>query len=375
MTWSFDPPARHGSLIALGELVLALSQKLPAVVNSEKTVGVLEGIILKFPIEYLDDLNGRELTRIACCRYVKCLARAQCLPLSDEFFMSAWNVAIADRVFDRDESVQREAMNVAQEIGVRIPSFFAKGLSESFCERLDSFNGAVQLADKYTYEIRGLSLFLGALPKHSFIADSDDRIKQSLIRIATHRQEITDAACRRNATDSLLRGLDHLCEDYKSVCMITTAFLECLLDYSIDSRGDVGSWVRERAVLGLERSMRIMSAWPLSLSDNFISRSVCAILQQSAEKIDRVRETAGKALCTIVWMEEWKEVPPIISTLRQKLPKQTLQEINWLSAGQVFPALLPLLGEDTCRNSLLAGVIVSVGGLTESLVSRRKFKC
>lgn len=45
------------------------------------------------------------------------------------------------------------------------------------------------------------------------------------------------------------------------------------------------------------------------------------------------------------------------------------QVINWTSPMEVFPKMVPLLSIPQYRLDLLTGIIASVGGLTESLVS------
>lgn len=367
MAWSLDVNARHGSLLALGEIVLNLSNLYPTLASDE-TMEQLTGIILNFPQQYLDDSLGRELTRQATCRYIQCLAESdKSLSFATEFFQTCWDRVIEPSLADRDESVQSVAVDACREIGARMPELFSI-MIESLCLKLDSFNTQESM-EKETYTARGIALFLGVLPQQC-ILEFHSRIIDSLIRCASRRNDIKDAACRRNAVDSLMLVTDHISSRKEYVIKITDAFLECLCDYSIDSRGDVGSWVRDRAIKGLMHSMKIASRWPLVESESLVSRSVCAILQQSGEKIDRVRETAGKTLNSILWMDSWRvdNVPSVIDRLRALLPKDVLDKINWLNPAQVFPILLPLLSIDECRTSLLKGVVVSVGGLTESLV-------
>lgn len=79
-------------------------------------------------------------------------------------------------------------------------------------------------------------------------------------------------------------------------------FYKALDDYEVDRRGDVGSWVREESMLALGKFIR----HALETQDNqllevlgatqaaFYERFVGAILQQLAEKIDKVREVAGR---------------------------------------------------------------------------------
>ncbi len=68
-------------------------------------------------------------------------------------------------------------------------------------------------------------------------------------------------------------------------------------DYSIDSRGDVGSWIREASI---EASFEIESiaaaSTPEYLSKDLTSQVFSQILRQSVEKIDKVRLVAGRVV-------------------------------------------------------------------------------
>ena len=82
--------------------------------------------------------------------------------------------------------------------------------------------------------------------------------------------------------------------------------LGTLNDYQLDRRGDVGSWVREEAMGSLTSFVQTLveqgKEKPELLQGigadqpDFWERYVRAILQQLVEKIDRVREVAGRQL-------------------------------------------------------------------------------
>lgn len=78
-------------------------------------------------------------------------------------------------------------------------------------------------------------------------------------------------------------------------------------DYSIDSRGDVGSWIREACI---EASLEIESisfyATPSYLSEDLNSRVFSQILRQSVEKIDKVRVVAGRVAVEYLHLKEFK---------------------------------------------------------------------
>jgi hypothetical protein len=69
-------------------------------------------------------------------------------------------------------------------------------------------------------------------------------------------------------------------------------------DYSVDNRGDVGSWVREAGMKALER-------WAILLCNSddkeLFTSTMCkqllaAILKQAVEKIDKMRDVAGNII-------------------------------------------------------------------------------
>ena len=111
---------------------------------------------------------------------------------------------------------------------------------------------------------------------------------------------------------------------------IMMTLLKALDDYSVDNRGDVGSWVREAAMNGLERctyilckrdsvgltgrSGRVDSALELQNSDdinqlqslydaNLATSIVAGISKQAVEKMDKLREAAAKVLQRLLYNE------------------------------------------------------------------------
>lgn len=155
-----------------------------------------------------------------------------------------------------------------------------------------------------------------------------------------------DAEARVNAVKGLVSACEILTqektdtditsgENYMSLfLLIKNEVMMCLLkaldDYSVDNRGDVGSWVREAAMDGLARCTYILCKRD---SVNFTGRSVegepmvelqnrdmiennqlspffdenlatnilGGICKQAAEKMDKLRETAAKVLHRILY--------------------------------------------------------------------------
>lgn len=121
---------------------------------------------------------------------------------------------------------------------------------------------------------------------------------------------------------------------------IMTALLKALDDYSVDNRGDVGSWVREAAMDGLERctyilckrdsiggrSGRIDSSLELEpnhlhllFDENLATSIVGGICKQAVEKMDKLREAAAKVLQRILYND--------VAYIQHILHRKKLEEI------------------------------------------------
>lgn len=110
---------------------------------------------------------------------------------------------------------------------------------------------------------------------------------------------------------------------------VMTSLLRSLGDYSVDNRGDVGSWVREAAMDGLERCTYILCKknsvgsnerldqteiasdlreidivenykFSLIFDENLSTRIIGGLCKQAVEKMDKLREAAAKVLQRIL---------------------------------------------------------------------------
>lgn len=204
-------------------------------------------------------------------------------------------------------------------------------------------------------------------------------------------------------------------------------------DYAVDNRGDVGSWVREAMMRGLSSAIEscVRHTLPISpqlgepttklptiqwsswITSEFLAIFVSLLLQQSAEKIDRIRKVAMEALATLLYLPQvnikcygdadvkplavlpipWgyairthlfiaadatgralasdptsspssSTSPPTLSPPPFISPLLTL--LDFSNPSVVFPILGRLLSYEIYRESIVSGFIQSVGGLTDS---------
>lgn len=91
------------------------------------------------------------------------------------------------------------------------------------------------------------------------------------------------------------------------VCRIFDALLEGLNDYTIDERGDVGSWVRMACIQSLTQASMTLLSHAHSIP-NFVQyfppekyhAAISGILKQGAERLDNVRQQAGQHLALLL---------------------------------------------------------------------------
>ena len=80
--------------------------------------------------------------------------------------------------------------------------------------------------------------------------------------------------------------------------------LVSLSDYTSDQRGDVGSWLRLAALKSLETLLPLLLAKQSNLlSQNWFDRVTTAVLKQTIERLDNVREEAGSLICLLLELD------------------------------------------------------------------------
>lgn len=90
------------------------------------------------------------------------------------------------------------------------------------------------------------------------------------------------------------------------VCKLFDALLNGLEDYTLDQRGDVGSWVRMACIKGLTAFSEMLflhsNHLPEYLPANKYHAAICGILKQGVERLDVVRQVAGQNMTILLQM-------------------------------------------------------------------------
>lgn len=218
---------------------------------------------------------------------------------------------------------------------------------------------------------RGFGMALGYLPV-SILKFSADRIVQGLMKalLINDNSIHNDAEARKNAMHSLTRILQSfrksIVSDPKNLIVFQSAVNTYVIgmdDYSYDSRGDVGSWIRDASMHGIKLVLDIAKSKNVPLAPTVREELVGFLVLSCLEKIDRLRETAGTILTDILLDSE------IVVPNREVLQKLLVgKNINWLNSAEVFPVLSQCLYVPALRNLAITGIVNNIGGLTESLV-------
>uniref|UniRef100_A0A8C2ZP25 Tubulin-specific chaperone D n=1 Tax=Cyclopterus lumpus TaxID=8103 RepID=A0A8C2ZP25_CYCLU len=166
--------------------------------------------------------------------------------------------------------------------------------------------------------------------------------------------------CAHGSPDSAL------CSE--NVSEVYAALLHSMNDYTTDSRGDVGAWVREAAMTSLmEVTLLVASSAPEILPPDLVKCMMRCLAQQAAEKIDRYRAHAGNVFLRLLHSTE-PAVPHIPQQEELLSIFPTTTSLNWNAPSQAFQYITQLLGLPQYQYHTLLGLTVSVGGITESTV-------
>ncbi|KAF8755096.1 Tubulin folding cofactor D C terminal [Rhizoctonia solani] len=148
-------------------------------------------------------------------------------------------------------------------------------------------------------------------------------------------------------------------------------------DYTVDQRGDVGSWVRMatlRAIASISqvvfRNRNRIEPFGEYLPLDSWHQAIGGVLRQGVERLDNVRAVAGEQLMHLIWSDDIRshasglwEVPGL-NQLEKAFPFD--QSVPWNVGEWLFPRVPPLLDISAYRKVLLLGIITSLASRNES---------
>ncbi|XP_059312914.1 tubulin-folding cofactor D [Lycium ferocissimum] len=398
-TLSSDLCMRHGATLAVGEVILALHERgsvLPP--DLQKQVA---GVVPAIEKARLYRGKGGEIMRSAVSRFIECISSAR-VQLTDKIKRSLLDT-LHENLRHPNSQIQGAAVAALKSF---IPAYIASPESKGFNAITSRYLD--QLTDPNVAARRGSALALGVLP-FKFLGEGWKDILRKLSAACEieDNPEERDVEARVNAVKGLVsvceiltETQDHSHEECISLYVfikneVMQILFKALDDYSKDNRGDIGSWVREAAIDGLERCTYILCKRGLKgfsskseqmelgsvaqldekdvtnqmnflFDENMATCLVGSIVKQAVEKMDKLRELAAKALQRILHNKSiFVPYIPHRERLEQIVPDE--EDLKWGVPTFSYPRFLQLLGISCYSKYVISGLVISIGELQDSL--------
>ncbi|KAK3854861.1 hypothetical protein Pcinc_038697 [Petrolisthes cinctipes] len=233
----------------------------------------------------------------------------------------------------------------------------------------------------------GYTAALGCLPK--FLARGKfDVLLTALLSTTTitntntnrpHTNTTTWARTRQQAINSTLAlvntlGINAHADECDAVGVyslrrIYHTILISLDDYTVDSRGDIGSRVRETALNSLKTlTQAVLQEDPGLISKDTVEDMMCRVCQQAVERINRTRKVAGLTFISLLYSTPQLPHIPCEATLKALFPNDdTSKDMNWASEHTTFPLFIHLIDLPQYRSRVLLGITQAAGGIDAHL--------
>ncbi|GFR62125.1 tubulin-specific chaperone D, partial [Elysia marginata] len=382
LTSGLDLFQRHGAILATAEVIHALynvAQTKNTALETllgEKIILDIQQISDKLSDAKMFRKHGGELMRTSvCCLIEKCSLSK--MPFHNKPVIASWQTVINECLTRTEPEIQAAAVSA---IGPFFPEYYTNAdgtvLSDKQEYILSLYLQELKSSNEPTRQ--GHSLALGAIPKVM--------VKGQLKRIMTGLIEATQvtpkdekmAEARRDAVKAVANlcltvGVDKQGQPDSvlspgNVNTIYRALLQAMKDYTLDSRGDIGAWVREAAMQALhDISSLIVNSGQDILTPEIVKEMMCYLVQQAMEKIDRTRALGGLIFSKLLYHKPPIPYIPHDGEIKLIFSEFSATNTSWATAAQTFPLFCKLLELEDYLYSAQLGLVISVGGITESI--------
>ena len=352
MSVDMDLPKRHGATLGVAQLLLSKSvieYLRNENANNTDTLRNAWNLVSEIEAKRLYRGKGGEIMRGAVCNVIESLGRVATLPSSStspsKFFKPSKQLIVQLCESATSESLRHPKKEIREAAAKALVS-----IASSSALRVDGNESIVEatLAEQYlvtdrlrimqqtmdessSFSRRGSAYALGIIPD-VFINFSNWRaILTSLLEatVPEDNPEMRDAETR---VDAVIASQNILCKinakhSASSACgekvdvisisdlkdaadMCLEAFLKGVEDYSVDKRGDVGSWVREASMRAFSEVLRCFQTISKCSDDSDgvvvdeyetkCTTILGVLLKQCGEKIDRTRTVAFESLFALL---------------------------------------------------------------------------
>lgn len=366
---SIDVNCRHGSILAIGEVILALKLIDPSLISS-RVVHQINGLVSEFQKrEQFRGISG-ELMRLACTNFIQNCSKAQIQIVTE--CLESWQQLIDLCIINKTDKVRESAIKALPTMSE------AYYINDEFAETRYKIvsNYLKQSQSNLEEHFRmGYVGALGSLPKFMLINLIDDVIT-ILIKLSKipGQDEVTTLKWSEARRESV-KALSNICtcfgyetgpfSNQTAIDNIFACYFNCLTEYTLDNRGDIGAWVREASMVAL--TTLVTSLPKQLLRPEHVVQTMQGLSKQAVENIDRTRGMAGKLFSSIVHYTPKVEHIPHHDELKEIFPVH-YEKVLWLFAYHTFPMFCSLLAFPIYSKNLILGLAASIGNLSESLV-------
>ncbi|NWU62501.1 TBCD protein, partial [Pterocles burchelli] len=377
-----DLHTRHGAILACAEITHALC-KLAEENNRSITYYITEKSLEGLKQIHQEVCSNYPIYFLTVCTLIEKLSLSK-MPFRGDPIIGGWQWLINDSL----RSLPLVSSNARQHVKDSAVSALAALCNEYYINEKGEADPALQdeLVTQYVSELQnteemircGFSRALGALPRF-LLKGRLQQVLEGLKKVTVISSgNVSFAESRRDALIAIanvcqtagVKGEgspeEYVCRD--NIAQIYATLLSGVNDYTTDSRGDVGGWVREAAMTSLmEVTLLLVQNEAELLNANVCKQIMCWLAQQSAEKIDKFRAHAGSVFLTLLHFDQ-PPVPhiPHREELERIFPRSEKETVNWNAASEAFPRITQLLALPGYQYYVLLGLTVSVGGLTET---------
>ena len=376
-TLAIDLQQRHGVLLGIGYIVHALSQvdtqphSIETILGNER-ITQLQGIASNLESAKLYRGLGGRVLRPAAMKFIEKMALSH-LPTTEEV-LRVWRASLDENLQDPDRATQERALEAFREVCAHC---YQNLPADSLAAVLSSLvlSALEQLKSNVHFARMGYSLALGALPSSFYETGHNlDRILRALIACAT--RDDMDQAIFTEARRDAIASIGSICRTVgvspggvapELLGEVYSCLFEGLKNYSIDNRGDIGAVVRETSMRVLASlSQQVVAQQRELFREEWCVDMLCGLIKQANEKIDRIRYVACSSIISLVHTES-TEIPhiPHLSQLREIFPTDPS---DLITPTQSFSVTVRAINLDTYRKSVLSGLVISIGGVAESVI-------
>ncbi|RTG85676.1 tubulin-specific chaperone D [Schistosoma bovis] len=289
-------------------------------------------------------LSG-ELIRKATAHFIQKCAMAR-LPFHDDPIIEVWREFLDDCVGHKNPEVQKATVNA-------YPHFLSTYLYNRNGELKLGYkdllyrNFLLHLNTNSESELSGYLQIIGAAPSSLYcghVADLLDTVTSACKSTSKTKFWVDSRGSALKALVQIIKNLGAHHSELNVTILKSTCYilLQSISDYTMDSRGDVGSLVREVGMKCLDSYIEFLvnNQYKELITSDMIEEVMTSIAQQAVEKIDRTRDVAGQVFAHLLHHES------------------DCDDMIWNSANSTFHRFTKLLDFPEYRYRLILGLII-----------------